>query len=534
MRQIMKANLGFLLASLSVVFVAGEARAADLFLTSDNCMACHNGLATAKGEDVSIGFDWRGAMMAHAARDPYWQASVRREVREHAPASAAIEQECSLCHMPMATLQARVEGRMGEVFANLGPKAPKARAALAQDGVSCSVCHQIEPDKLGTKESFVGGFVIDLSGKLPRKAMGRYEIKPAVARVMASATNFLPAAAKHIESSELCATCHTLITDALGPDGKTIGRLPEQVPYLEWLASAYRDNASCASCHMTRLRDPMRIANLLAEPRPNFARHEFLGGNFLVPAMLKLLGGTMPALPQDLDRAVFRSRAHLAQDTARVALGEVQLHDSVLSSQITVENLTGHKLPTAYPSRRVWLHVTVKDSNGKAIFESGAIAADGKIAGNANDEDPLRFEPHHLLIEQPDQVQIYEAILGDSAGRVTTGLLHATGYLKDDRLLPAGFDKQKAAADVAVHGEALADEDFADGGDRVRLRVAVGSAKAPFKVEAELLFQPIGYRWAENLRGVDAPEPRVFTRAYDALAGVSSQSLARAERSSGN
>jgi hypothetical protein len=146
----------------------------------------------------------------------------------------------------------------------------------------------------------------------------------------------------------------------------------------------------------------------------------------------------------------------------------------------------------------------------------------------------LRFEPHHLLIEQPDQVQIYEAILGDSAGRVTTGLLRATGYLKDNRLLPAGFDKQKAEADVAVHGEALADEDFADGGDRVRLRVAVGSAKAPFKVEAELLFQPIGYRWAENLRGVDAPEPRVFTRAYDALAGVSSQSLARAERSSGN
>ena len=530
----MKTSTSILVASVALLGLGLDAGAAELFQTSDNCMACHNGLNTAKGEDVSIGLDWRGSMMAHAARDPYWQASVRREVREHAVAAAPIEDECALCHMPMATLQARAEGRKGEVFANLGPKARKASAALAQDGVSCSVCHQIEPDKLGTKESFVGGFVIDASGKLPRKAMGPYEIKPAVARVMASATGFLPAAAPHVRSSELCATCHTLITDALGPDGKTIGRLPEQVPYLEWQASAYRDGASCASCHMTGLRDPMRIANLLAEPRPDFARHEFLGGNFMVPAMLKLLGGTMPALPQDLDRAVLRSREHLAKDTARVAIGEIQLQDAVLNAQLTVENLTGHKLPTAYPSRRVWLHVTVKDGGGKAVFESGAIAANGKIAGNANDDDPLRFEPHHLVIEQPDQVQIYEAILGDSAGRVTTGLLHATGYLKDNRLLPPGFDKQKAVADVAVHGEALADADFADGSDRVRLRIAVDPAKAPFKVEAELLFQPIGYRWAENLRGVDGTEPRVFTRAYDALAGVSSQSLARAERSSGN
>jgi len=85
-------------------------------------------------------------------------------------------------------------------------------------------------------------------------------------------------------------------------------------------------------------------------------------------------------------------------------------------------------------------------------------------------------------------------------------------YLKDNRILPAGFDKKQAGADVAVHGEALADEDFADGGDRVRLRVAVGSAKAPFKVEAELLFQPIGYRWPKPARRGRARAARVHPR----------------------
>jgi hypothetical protein len=284
---------------------------------------------------------------------------------------------------------------------------------------------------------------------------------------------------------------------------------------------------------MPEARGPLTIANLLGEPRPELNRHDFLGGNFLVPAMLKRLAVALPALPQDLDRAVERGRAFVGGQAAKLVIGEVQVKEAVLETQIAVENQAGHKLPTAYPSRRAWLHITVKDAGGKLVFESGAIGADGKIAGNDNDDDPARFEPHHLAIEKPGQIQIYEAILGDSQGRVTTGLLQATQYLKDNRILPAGFDKRKASADVAVHGEARTDEDFADGSDRVRLRIPVGQGGSPFKVEAELLYQPIGYRWAENLRAVDAPEPRVFTRAFTSVAAVSSQRLARAERSTG-
>jgi hypothetical protein len=519
-------------ASLGLV-VSAQARAADLFVTSDNCMACHNGLATRTGVDYSIGHDWSASMMANSARDPYWQASVRRETLEHAPAAAAIENTCSLCHMPMAHVTAWATGGKGQVFANLGRAARGPAAALAQDGVSCAVCHQIEPDNLGKPESFVGGFVIDKTGRSPRKAMGPYEIKPQVARVMLSATGFLPTSAPHIRSSELCATCHTLITESLDKDGKPIGRLPEQVPYLEWLASSYKDAVSCQGCHMKALAEPAPIANLLGEPRAEIGRHEFLGGNFVVPAMLKWLGVAMPALPQDIDRAVARARAHVEHDAAGLAIGEVRVLDGQLETELSIENQAGHKLPTAYPSRRAWLHITVKDAGGKVLFESGAVGNDAKIVGNDNDEDASRFEPHHRVIEKPDQVQVYEAILGDSAGRVTTGLLFAVQYLKDNRLLPSGFDKQKAEPDVAVRGEALGDPDFADGGDRVRLRIPVGQGAAPFKVEAELLYQPIGYRWAENMRGIDAAEPHTFNRVYDALAATSFQRMARAERATG-
>ena len=88
--------------------------AADLFTTSHSCLACHNGLITPTGEDVSIGFDWRASMMANSARDPYWQASVRRETMDHPAAAAAIEDECSKCHMPMARYQASAAGGFGK------------------------------------------------------------------------------------------------------------------------------------------------------------------------------------------------------------------------------------------------------------------------------------------------------------------------------------------------------------------------------------------------------------------------------------
>src|SRR5438477_2123185 len=98
-----------------------------------------------------------------------------------------------------------------------------------------------------------------------------------------------------------------------------------------------------------------------------------------------------------------------------------------LQVEVFVQNLSGHKLPTAYPSRRAWLHVIVKDHEGHTMFKSGALNPDGSIQGNDNDADPTCFEPHYREITSSDQVEIYEPILKDSVGRVTTGLLSAVG-----------------------------------------------------------------------------------------------------------
>src|SRR3954467_484499 len=122
-----------------------------LFATSAHCISCHSQVHAPSGEDISIGIQWRASVMANSARDPYWQAAIRRETMDHPGASAAIEDKCSTCHMPMQRYQARAEGLRGQVLKYLGQissgaaldepegeleDVPDIKATLAADGVS--------------------------------------------------------------------------------------------------------------------------------------------------------------------------------------------------------------------------------------------------------------------------------------------------------------------------------------------------------------------------------------------------------------
>src|SRR5688572_11224866 len=503
------------------------------FATSDNCLACHNGMTARSGEDVSIGIAWRASMMANSARDPYWQASVRRETLDHTSHADAIQDECAICHMPMARTAAHAAGSRGRVFAIApGSGGTSEEHQLAADGVSCTLCHQIGPDRLGTRESFVGGFVLGRRTADGLPMFGPYDVEAGVKRTMHSATDAVPSKSEHMRQSEVCATCHTLYTEAYGPAGEVVGSLPEQMPYLEWRHSTFaRDGEggrSCQSCHMPDV-ESVPIASVLGEPRERLARHTFLGGNFFMLRMLNhfrsQLGVTAPAA--ELTAAADATLRQLASDTAQIAITRAAIAGRRLEAEVAVRNLTGHKLPTGYPSRRVWVHLTVRDASGAVVFESGAVDEAGRIAGNDNDADARRLEPHFEEIRGADQVQIYEAIIAGRDGAVTTGLLTATQYVKDNRLLPRGFDKASAAADITVHGGALRDGDFTDAGGRVRYNVAV-TGTGPYAIEAELRYQPIAFRWADNLRGYDAPEPRRFVSYYDTMSASSSTVLASA------
>jgi mono/diheme cytochrome c family protein len=520
-----------------------------LFATSTHCIACHSDIHTPGGEDISIGWQWRATMMANASRDPYWHAGIRREVMDHPSVQSAIEDKCSTCHMPMQRFQAQAEGGRGEVFrylesirsgaATVEPGAVLAnatdvKATLAADGVSCTVCHQIRPDNFGQESSLDGGYVIDRQKQLEqRELFGRFEIDKGRTRAMHSATGFTPAQTNHLQRSELCATCHTLLTQAFDDQGRPAGSLPEQVPYQEWEHSDYVETNSCQSCHMPAVPGEVPITSVLGKQRPDVRRHVFVGGNSFMLRIFKdhreELGVVAPA--DELEAEAQRIDEFLATATAAVEIRNASRAAGRFDFDVAVTNKSGHKLPTAYPSRRAWLHVVVRDAAGAAVFESGAPRPNGSVAGNDNDEDAARFEPHYTRITSADQVQIYESIMGDSNGRVTTGLLFGTHYLKDNRLLPRGFVKETAAEDVAVRGPAANDTDFSGGGDSLTYSLSVPNTAGPLAVTAELYFQSIGFRWADNLRSYSAPEPQRFVRYYDEQASRSSKLLASASAS---
>jgi len=503
-----------------------------LFRTADRCMSCHNNVVGPNGEDLSIGFDWRGSMMANSSRDPYWQAAVRREVLDHPSASEAIQNECAKCHMPMASYEARVTGDELGVFTHLPADPATSRAdSLAADGVSCTLCHQIQPDNLGTEESMVGGFQIDSTTAWgQRHLFGPFQVDSGRVTIMHSSAQFEPREGDHIQSSELCATCHTLRTHALGPEGDVIGELPEQVPYQEWEHSAYAGEQSCQSCHMPVVEDSIAVTGVLGVERAEVSRHVFRGGNFFMLRMLNRYRNELgvEARPEELTSNIRQTEEHLRTRSARLEIADSRLEAGRLDLQLSVENLAGHKLPTAYPSRRAWVHLTVRDTEGDVVFESGRLEPSGRIVGNDNDEDPARFEPHHERIESEDQVQIYEVIMVGPDDEVTTGLLTGVRYTKDNRLLPTGFDKSTAPAEIGVHGEAETDLDFEDGSDRITYSVDVAGVDGPLTVEAELWYQPIGYRWARNLADYDAFETRRFVRYFESMSDVSGLALARA------
>ncbi len=490
---------------------------------------------TVTGKDVSIDAFWRSTMMANAARDPLFQAGVRAEVMRNPDYREIIEDKCSTCHTPMLDYALGVQGQTTALLDEglFNPDNPDH--PLATDGVSCTVCHQIEDVNLGERESFSGHFSIDTERpEGSRVIYGPFRVGRRMAGVMQDASGYAPTFGEQVLRSELCATCHTLYTPYLNAEGEIAGEFPEQTPYLEWLNSDYRETQSCQSCHMPITEGRVRLSVTGGPPRSPFAQYYFVGGNTYVLTLLQKFGEELgvTASREHFAATITRTLAQLQNSTATVTVPNAVLAEGKLRLTVQLSNMAGHKFPTGYPARRAWLHVIVRNADGQTVFESGAFEPNGHIIGNANDDDPDAYEPHYDTITAPDEVQIYETIMHTAEGDVTTTLLRGAGYLKDNRLLPTGFDKAAAEADIAVYGQAEKDENFSGGGDTVNYVIAVDGASAPYTVTVQLLYQTVSYRWVENFRPYDQPEaPEVsrFLRYYDATPNVpvvvSSQTL---------
>src|SRR5262249_24595782 len=148
--------------------------------------------------------------------------------------------------------------------------------------------------------------------------------------------------------------------------------------------SEYKAKQSCQNCHMPKVQEEVPITRVLGVPRADVARHVFVAGNFFMLRMLNKFRDELEvkALAPEMSAAATRTVDFLQAESARVAIENLNVASGGLTADVVVENLGGHKLRTAYPSRRAWLHVSVRARDGRVVFESGAVNLDASIKAN--------------------------------------------------------------------------------------------------------------------------------------------------------
>jgi hypothetical protein len=524
--------------------------------TASACADCHSNsdFAQAMRDEAGRGvapYDlWQSSMMANAARDPFWHAMVEGELLTTPNAAEAIEAKCTRCHAPLLSAELELTGAKPPSLASLY-EPNSDHAALGLDGVSCTLCHQIEDQQLGQPASFSGKWIVAGAGRIYGPHADPFTMP------MVNRSGMLPVEGHQLLDSATCGTCHTLFTDALTPDGGLAGAsLAEQTPYLEWRNSRFSTErstldpqaASCQDCHVPkRSVDGQPISTAIARRPPGddfpsqrapnrdpFGRHVFVGANTMMLQVIRDQAEVLRpnASAEAFDATIAATRSQLEHATAELEIAGITRDGDTLRIPVTVKNLAGHKLPTGFPSRRVFLWIEVRDANEQLVFRSGAHDQRGRLLDGAGELLACELaggpvEPHHDDLSQPDQAQIWEAVMADIDGAPTYRLLRGATFLKDNRLLPSGWDPQlviDAIAPAGVDG----DLDFKAAGDTVTYVVTAPAAAGPYRVEARVYYQTASPRFLAELFVLEGPRIRAF-EAMLASADLQPERLATAQ-----
>ena len=226
----------------------------------------------------------------------------------------------------------------------------------------------------------------------------------------------------------------------------------------------------------------------------------------------------MIASAKALNQSIEQTSTFLRTETAKIEIRPVSIEGGQMKIPVSVRNLSGHKLPTAYPSRRVWIQLTVTDADGQAVFSSGQYNADGELTDAAGKVFPSELaggpvNEHKSVVTDPDQVQVYETIMGDADGKPTFTLLRGATYAKDNRLLPLGWEPEHPDGPATRPYGIGDDRDFVGGSDTVVYEVPI-PAKGEYTATAKLLFQVITPRHANELFQFETPEVKTFKTMF--------------------
>jgi hypothetical protein len=548
------------------------------FLTSDQCAGCHDASGTLAGTtanmiyminqqqlNLSVYGEWSTSMMGLAGRDPIFfaqldtESTLHKKVVGETNGAAFVQDTCLRCHGVMGQRQFHIDKGDKVLFTRDMLKSKTSPyAALARDGVSCTVCHHVAFNDPNDTSTYTGLFKVGP----PNELYGPYpdNYAPDGAKVGESVVplpmqNALGISPKQFDQRDtigngICASCHNIVLPVLDAKGRQViengqpKTAHEQSTFLEWQDSSFNPSVPCSSaCHMTRSYQSspsltFKVANIeddtfpaippigpqtvlpdidiTVEPRTSYARHQFLGANLFALDMfnqfatqLGIIGsdpyvdsGVVPEWQTAIAGAVYQAQ----NDTATVTIGSPTMDGTNLTADVLVTNLAGHDFPSGVSFRRAFINFQVLDSGRKVLWASGNTNSSGVIVDTAG--NPLvteffsptqqTYQPHFWTgspITSDHQVQIFEELVQDPQGMLTTDFLGLDTKVKDNRLLPQGWQPVGFAGMVTAPVGTGNDPDYQTNGcgcDQVRYQVPLSALSGtPASVQATVYYQSI-------------------------------------------
>jgi len=290
--------------------------------------------------------EWSGSMHAYAADDPLFLALEARGQRE---TGGQLGDFCVRCHAPAA-----VELGLAQTGADLAGVPQELR------GVTCWFCHQVT----GTDGTHNNPLEVTQDGVM------RGAIRDPVPNDAHDATWSPFLDRDDPDSSEVCGTCHDLVT----PLGAAIERT-----HAEWQQSLFSDPAfglNCGECHMPGREGVAAEADdvVLREVHD----HSMPGVDIALT----------PFPEADDQRAQVQG---LLDDTVTAYLCVAPTVSDLTLLTITLENVAaGHSFPSGATSdRRTWIELVAYE--GDAVIWSTGVIADDEAVDDVDDPDLWRL-----------------------------------------------------------------------------------------------------------------------------------------------
>jgi hypothetical protein len=442
-------------------------------ISSNNCAGCHQGYNNAA--NFFPWSTWSGTMMANATRDPVFWAALDVANND----LAGVGDYCLRCHAPAGWYGGRV------VKTGTGSTIDGSNGCLLQgdytsgddgdySGESCHFCHRLMAQGPRGQPAYTGNADVWLDDQpcatnIDSQPCRRGPYNYPAGSPVAPPPHDWAYSAYH-EQSAICGNCHNVSTPdtSAGPlktlidtNGVDTGiPFPAERTFSEWQQSDFADlifrdglgdvkftpalthSRQCQDCHMPTSTDPTAYACVQENPgvrANNLALHSIVGGNSWVPAILGgEYGGALSRVPAFAQTAA--AAVQMQQGAAQVAISPgkfilpTQTVAGTLALNVSVTNLSGHKLPTGYAEgRRMWIDVQIRDASNNLLAESGA------------------YNTATGVLTQDTQARVYEILQGiwdsgsgscqitDSDGNLQFHFVLNNCIAKDNRIPPLGF-----------------------------------------------------------------------------------------------